>query len=188
MRDFDPLVASAAATLLSKLGMTDAKAHPIPVRRGWEQQFVGSKDQCVNVAMSTGYSFMMRMDPSGAPIAVDRFLKLALVDHYYDRLSFHRVVPGFVIQGGSPNANEYSGHKEYMRDEIALPNTAGSVGLSIRGRNTGDAQFYINLVDNPRLDHGYTIFAHVLGAVDGIMEGDVIQSITSIKCPGTFIK
>jgi cyclophilin family peptidyl-prolyl cis-trans isomerase len=186
LRDFDPLVASAAATLLSKLGMTDAKANPIPVRRGWAQQFTDLSHQCVSVAMSTGRSFTMRMDPSGAPIAIDRFLKLALVDHYYDRLSFHRVVPNFVIQGGSPNANEYAGHKEYMRDEIALPNTAGSVGLSIRGRNTGDAQFYINLVDNPRLDQGYTIFAHVLdlAGIAGIMEGDVIQSITSAKCPG----
>jgi cyclophilin family peptidyl-prolyl cis-trans isomerase len=166
--------------------MRDAKADPIPVRRGWAQQFTDLSHQCVSVAMSTGRSFTMSMNPSGAPIAVDRFLKLALVDHYYDRLSFHRVVPNFVIQGGSPNANEYAGHKEYMRDEIALPNTAGSVGLSIRGRNTGDAQFYINLVDNPRLDHGYTIFAHVLdmGVVASIMEGDVIQSITSAKCPG----
>lgn len=186
LRDIDPLVASAAARLLLRLGMTNARADPIPVRRGWAQQFTDLSHQCVNVALSTGRSFGMQMDPAGAPIAVDRFLKLALVDHYYDRLTFHRVVPNFVIQGGSPNANEYSGHKEYMRDEIGLPNAAGSVGLSIRGRNTGDAQFYINLVDNPRLDHGYTIFAHVLdmGVVHDIMEGDVIQSMTSMKCPG----
>jgi cyclophilin family peptidyl-prolyl cis-trans isomerase len=186
LRDFDPLVASATARLLVKLGKTDAKADPIAVRRGWAQQFTDLSNQCVSVALSTGRSFRMRMAPAGAPIAVDRFLKLALVDHYYDRLSFHRVVPNFVIQGGSPNANEYAGHKEYMRDEIALPNTAGSVGLSIRGRNTGDAQFYINLVDNPRLDRGYTIFARVLDmdVVNQIMEGDVIQSIASTKCPG----
>src|SRR3954464_11914313 len=123
----------------------------------------------------------MRMAPQGAPIAVDRFLKLALVDHYYDRLTFHRVVPNFVGEGGSPGANEYSGHKEYMRDEIALPNVAGSVGLSTRGRNTGDAQFFVNLVDNPRLDGGYTVFAYVLGpdmgVVSAIEEGDVMQSI-----------
>ena len=68
-----------------------------------------------------------------------------------------------MIQAGSPGANEYSGHKEYMRDEVALPNVAGSVGLSIRGSNTADAQFYVNLVDNARLDRGYTIFAHVFG-------------------------
>jgi cyclophilin family peptidyl-prolyl cis-trans isomerase len=97
-------------------------------------------------------------------------------------------VPDFVIQAGSPGANEYSGHKEYIRDEVALPNVAGSVGLSIRGRNTGDAQFYINLVGNPRLNRGYTIFAHVIpsdmAVVRAIEEGDVMQSINSTRCPG----
>ena len=58
------------------------------------------------------------MNPGAAPVTVDRFLKLALVDHYYDGLTIHRVVPNFVIQGGSPGANEYVGHKDYMRDEI----------------------------------------------------------------------
>ena len=67
-----------------------------------------------------------------------------------------------MIQGGSPGANEYSGHKEYMRDEIGARNSRGTVGLSTRGRNTADAQFFINLVDNPRLDHDYTVFASVL--------------------------
>jgi cyclophilin family peptidyl-prolyl cis-trans isomerase len=75
-----------------------------------------------------------------------------------------------------------------MRDEVALPNGTGSVGLSIRGRNTGDAQFYINLVNNTRLNGGYTVFAHVLGedmsVVSGIEEGAVMQSITSTRCPG----
>ena len=127
----------------------------------------------------------MRMAPEGAPIAADRFLKLALVDRYYDHLSIHRVVPDFVIQGGSPGANEYSGHKEYMRDEVALPNVAGSVGLSIRGRNTADAQFYVNLVNNPRLDRGYTVFAHVIpgdmAVVSAIEEGDMMQSITLLS-------
>jgi cyclophilin family peptidyl-prolyl cis-trans isomerase len=55
--------------------------------------------------------------------------------------------------------------------------------LSIRGRNTGDAQFFINLVSNPRLDRGYTIFAHVLDPVSAIEEGDMMESITSTHCP-----
>jgi cyclophilin family peptidyl-prolyl cis-trans isomerase len=187
-KDFDPKVAAAAAGLLSKLTGSPVKAEPSPIQRGWAQQFTNLANQCVKVDLASGGSFRMAMAPEGAPIAADRFLKLALVDHYYDRLSIHRVVPDFVIQGGSPGANEYSGHKEYIRDEVALPNVAGSVGLSIRGRNTGDAQFYINLVNNPRLNRGYTIFAHVFGQdmsiVSGIEEGDVMQSITSTRCPG----
>ncbi len=188
VKDFDPVVAAAAAPLLSKLTGTPVKADPPPIQRGWSQQFTDLANQCVKVDLASGRSFRMRMAPEGAPIAADRFLKLALVDRYYDRLSIHRVVPDFVIQAGSPGANEYSGHKEYIRDEVALPNTEGSVGLSIRGRNTGDAQFYINLVGNPRLNRGYTIFAHVIGndmaVVSAIEEGDVMQSINSTRCPG----
>src|SRR5260221_10337728 len=103
----------------------------------------------------------MRMALGMAPITVDRFLTLATKDHYYDGLTVHRVVPNFVVQGGGPGANEYAGHKDYMRDEISAfsANVRGSVGLSTRGRNTADSQFFVNLVDNPRLDHDYTVFA-----------------------------
>jgi cyclophilin family peptidyl-prolyl cis-trans isomerase len=95
---------------------------------------------------------------------------------------FHRVVPNFVIQGGSPGANEFAGDDMYLRDEVGLrPHVRGAVGISTRGRDTGDAQIFINLVDNPRLDHNYTVFATVtsgMDVVDQIMEGDVMQRIT----------
>jgi len=73
-----------------------------------------------------------------------------------------------------------------MRDEIQDTNGRGTVGLSIRGRNTGDAQFYINLVDNPRLDYDYTIFARAfasdMSVVDDIQEGDAIDRIAIAAC------
>ena len=66
-----------------------------------------------------------------------------------------------------------------MRDEVGLwPHVRGAVGISTRGRDTGDAQIFIDLVDNPRLDHEYTVFAQVLNGidvVDQILEGDVIE-------------
>jgi cyclophilin family peptidyl-prolyl cis-trans isomerase/HEAT repeat protein len=98
---------------------------------------------------------------------------------YYNGLTFHRVVPNFVIQGGSPGANEYMGQGPFMRDEVGLvPHLRGSVGISTRGRDTGDAQIFINLVDIPRLEHTYTVFAQVVNGmdvVDAIVEGDVIE-------------
>jgi cyclophilin family peptidyl-prolyl cis-trans isomerase len=126
--------------------------------------------------------FFITLRPSIAPLTVARFVRLAK-DGYYNGLTFHRVVPNFVIQGGSPAANEYSGDTLYMRDEISsLPNVRGSVGLSTRGRDTGDAQFFVNLVDNPRLDFEYTVFGMVNpGDVDGILEGDVISTISFEK-------
>ena len=116
-------------------------------------------------------------------MTVDRFLTLAVKDNYYDGMALHRVVPNFVVQGGGPGANEYAGHKAYMRDEISASslNTRGSVGLSTRGRNTADAQFFVNLVDNARLDYDYTIFANVMSddmpVVDAIEEGGQIRSV-----------
>lgn len=56
----------------------------------------------------------------------------------------------------------------------------GTVGISTRGRDTGDAQFFVNLVDSPRLDHQYTVFGTVtsgMETVDAILEGDVIERI-----------
>jgi cyclophilin family peptidyl-prolyl cis-trans isomerase len=181
LRDFDPQVAELAAKLLTKLAGRQMPADPPPIRRGWAQAFGDMSNQCVKVELSSGNTFRMRMRPDGAPIAADRFLKLALVDHYYDGLAVHRVIPDSILLGGSPGANEYSGHKEFMRDEITLPNTAGSVGLVTHGRNTGNAQFYVNLTDNPRFDGDYTVFASASN-VGGIEEGDVIRKITSIDC------
>ena len=98
---------------------------------------------------------------------------------YFDGLTFHRWAPNFVLQGGSPGANEYSGDGLYSRDEVGVfPHWRGTVGLSTRGHDTGDAQIFINLVDNVRLDHDYTVFGIVVSSmdlVDAILEGDVIE-------------
>ncbi len=188
LKDFDPKVAEKAAQIVIGLSGRIALPEPVPYRRGWPQEFRDLR-QCVAIDLRSGGSFRMQMDPALAPIAVDRFLKLATKDKYYNGLTIHRVAPNFVIQGGSPGANEYAGAKEFMRDEIAGSNSRGTVGLSTRGRNTGDAQFFINLVDNPRLNGDYTIFAHVmpvdLPAIDRIQEGDVMTSINLTRCGRT---
>ena len=115
-----------------------------------------------------------------APATVLQFAQLAQ-SGYYNGLTFHRVVPNGVIQGGSPGANEFSSNATLMRDEVGLwPHVRGAVGISTRGRDTGDAQIFIDLVDNPRYDHTYTVFAQVLNGmdiVDRLMEGDVIDSV-----------
>jgi cyclophilin family peptidyl-prolyl cis-trans isomerase len=128
-------------------------------------------------------TFELALFTTQAPAAVLRFARLAEAG-YYNGLTFHRVVPNFVIQGGSPGANEYIGDAYFMRDEVGLwPHVRGAVGVSTRGRDTGDAQIFIDLVDNPRLDHDYTVFAQVLNGievVDRVLEGDVIERIEII--------
>ena len=133
--------------------------------------------------MKKGGTFTLRLFASDAPATVARFARLAQ-SGYYNGLTFHRVEPASLIQGGSPGANEYNGDGPFMRDELAFAsNRRGAVGLSTRGRDTGDAQWYINLVDNVRYDHNYTVFAVVergMDVVDAILEGDVIEDIRII--------
>jgi cyclophilin family peptidyl-prolyl cis-trans isomerase len=130
--------------------------------------------------------FDLALFTAQAPATVLRFARLA-ESGYYNGLTFHRVVPNFVIQGGSPGANELIGDAFFMRDELGLwPHVRGAVGISTRGRDTGDAQIFVDLVDNPRLDHEYTVFAQVLSGidvVDQILEGDAIESVEILKGP-----
>jgi peptidyl-prolyl cis-trans isomerase B (cyclophilin B) len=131
-------------------------------------------------------TFDLALFTAEAPATVLRFARLA-ESGYYNGLTFHRIVPNFVIQGGSPGANEYIGDASFMRDELGLwPHVRGAVGISTRGRDTGDAQIFVDLVDNPRLDHEYTVFAQVLNGievVDQVREGDVIERVEII--PGS---
>ncbi|MGQ0712839.1 MAG: peptidylprolyl isomerase [Gemmatimonadaceae bacterium] len=143
-------------------------------------------DMRLRVTMSPssgGGAFVVRLRGDVAPMMAARILALARTG-YYDGLSWHRVEHDFVIQGGSPGANEYVGLAQYLRDELGtVPHVRGTVGMSTRGHDTGDAQWFINLKDNLRLNRDYTVFAEVvegIGVVDGIREGDTIANVTAL--------
>ncbi|HEX5474846.1 MAG TPA: peptidylprolyl isomerase [Vicinamibacterales bacterium] len=181
LRDFDPAVADAAAAAIGQL--TGRTVHASPVTRPRPPLGPAFAGRAI-VRMKSGASFVLRLRGEEAPLATRRFVQL-VQQHYYDGLTFHRVVSNFVIQGGSPGANEYSGAHDFMLDERRLDsNERGTVGVSTRGADTGDGQFFVNLVTNRRLDGDYTIFATVsrhpsdgMAAVDGIVEGDEIERI-----------
>lgn len=98
---------------------------------------------------------------------------------------WQRVEPDFVVQGGGLGANEYVGNPRFLRDELgALPHARGTIGMSTRGHDTGDAQWFINLRDNFRLNPDYTVFGEVvdgIDVVDGILEGDVIAHMEVVQ-------
>lgn len=131
-------------------------------------------------AASGGGTFDVRLRGDNAPLMASRILAL-VKQRYYNGLSWHRVEHDFVIQGGSPGANEYVGLAEYLRDELGgVSHRRGTVGMSTRGHDTGDAQWFINLRDNTRLDADYTVWAEVIAGidvVDGVLEGDTIERI-----------
>ncbi|MEY4608889.1 MAG: hypothetical protein RL625_1106 [Gemmatimonadota bacterium] len=129
---------------------------------------------------SGGGTFDVRLRGDVAPLMAARIAALA-ERGYYDGLTWHRVEHDFVIQGGSPGANEYVGHPLALRDELGtVSHRRGTLGMSTRGHDTGDAQWFVNLRDNARLDRDYTVWGEIIRGievVDGILEGDVIASI-----------
>ena len=179
--DYDPAVAERVAGLLADRTEEAWEATPIPSPR-LPLPSSAELDELararVVLEMEGGGEIEIRLFPHLAPTNAARFAELARSGSL-DGLTFHRVVPNFVIQGGSPNANEMAGHGAYTRDEVGLQsNWRGTVGTSTRGRDTGDGQFFINLVDNLRLDHNYTIFGEVsagMDVVDRVVEGQVIS-------------
>ena len=76
------------------------------------------------------------------------------------------------------------GLSQYLRDELGtVPHLRGTVGMSTRGHDTGDAQWFVNLKDNVRLDRDYTVFAEVvegMDVVDAVLEGDLIARIVQL--------
>ncbi len=187
--DFDSTVAQKAATILGGWSGQPASAFPapLPIREEPLSRIFASKELQLRITMSPasgGGVILIRLFPNEAPATVARLVRLAR-EHYFDGLSIHRIVPNFVIQGGSPDANEYVGDAAFMRDELGLrSHTRGTVGISTRGRDTGDAQFFVNLVDNIRLDHDYTVVGEIvqgLAVADGILEGDVMAKVEVVE-------
>lgn len=125
-------------------------------------------------------SVRIELFPRAAPLTVYNFVKLATAS-YYDGLEFHRVVPGFVAQGGCPRGDGWGGPGYAVRCEInSLRFTRGAVGMALAGKDSGGSQFFFVKSDQPHLDGGYTVFGRVvegMTAVDSLLQGDVIRSI-----------
>ncbi len=183
LRDFDPVIANTAADVLEQWTGRRPSPDPQPLPPSpfpSAAEIEDIEEIRAVVRMQSGDEFALRLYPFDAPSNAARFVRLAR-EGYFDGLTFHRVVPNFVIQGGSPGANEFAGDGPYTRDEITdRSHRRGTVGISTRGRDTGDAQIFVNLIDNVRLDFNYTIFAEVIegmDAVEAILEGTLIDTV-----------
>jgi len=181
--DFDESVAAAASRAYKAVVNVDPPPHSTRRRYPFQplaEELTGLPTQAT-ITLKDGL-VTLRLLPDVAPVTVARFAALARARHYDDK-TFHRIVTNFVVQGGSPGANEYVGTDRYMRDEVGpqAPHVRGAVGISTRGGDTGDAQIFIDLVDLPRLDRDYTVFAYVtqgMEFIDRLLEGAKIVSIS----------
>jgi len=126
-------------------------------------------------------TIVMELDPSLAPATVNNFVALAR-QGYYDGLTFHRVVPDFVIQGGCPNGTGAGGPGYKFRDEpVQGEYTLGAVAMANAGPHTNGSQFFITIADCSRkLDKAYNLFGHVTSGMEVALDtqvGDVMESV-----------
>ena len=184
IEDFDSRIAAQAAqVLLSWTGSTvSASPTPLPLAQfPTAEDLINLEQARVRIKMQNSGVIEVRLHPYEAPTNVARFAR-QVRDGHFDGLTFHRVVANFVIQGGSPGANEYVGDGPYSRDEVGnRSHLRGTVGISTRGRDTGDSQIFINLADNVRLDYNYTIIGTIVSGmevVDRVLEGSIIERAT----------
>jgi cyclophilin family peptidyl-prolyl cis-trans isomerase/HEAT repeat protein len=180
LKDFDPAIAAKTAEILTAWTGKPRTAAPQPLTPpGVTAAMVTAlRGKSLRFHMAGRGAFDIALEVDAAPLTAIRIARRA-GEGYYDGLTFHRIAPNFVIQGGSPGANEYMGESFYMRDEVGL-HLRGTVGISTRGRDTGDAQIFVNTIDSPRLDHMYTVFGTVvtgMDVVDSILEGDRIERV-----------
>ncbi|MEO8360202.1 MAG: HEAT repeat domain-containing protein [Vicinamibacteria bacterium] len=133
------------------------------------------------VIITTKYGQIeMSLDLVETPLTTLSFVRLAQ-SGFFNGLTFHRVVPEFVVQGGDPRDDGNGGPGFTIRCEYSgRPYGRGSVGMALSGKDTGGSQFFITMEPQPHLDGAYTQFGQVLSGmnvVEKIRPGDVIERV-----------
>ncbi len=152
-----------------------------------------TKKYTATVTLAKGGSFVIELYAAKAPITVNSFVFLAR-QGYFDGVTFHRVLEGFMAQAGDPTGTGGGGpgyQFEYEANDLSF-DKAGVVAMANKGAGsaTNGSQFFITFDATPHLDGGYTIFGQVISGMDVVngitlrdpeanpdFEGDVIQSI-----------
>lgn len=151
-----------------------------------------AKKYLATVEMEKGGEFVIELYPDKAPVTVNNFVFLAR-EGFYDGTTFHRVLEGFMAQGGDPlGTGEGGPGYEFENEDSDLTfDKAGVVAMANAGRDTNGSQFFITFGPQEMLNGGYTIFGQVIEGMDVVMgitlrdpdaipdfEGDKIKSVT----------
>lgn len=133
------------------------------------------------IEMMNGHTIKLELDPVSAPITCANFEKL-VSEGFYDGLTFHRIIRGFMIQGGDPLGNGTGGSKEHIVGEFRsnghknpISHKRGVISMArAMNPNSASSQFFIMHADAPHLDGNYAAFGHV---VEGLETVDEIASV-----------
>jgi peptidyl-prolyl cis-trans isomerase B (cyclophilin B) len=168
----DPRVRRLALELVRALG--DSSTSLPPDRVFYERAF--AEGRRVSLALPSGTvtarircragTFRVELFGDDAPQTVANFLRLARKG-FFDGLTFHRVVPDFVVQGGCPRGDGWGDPGWTIRSEFNRHRyERGTVGIAHDGKDTGGSQFFVTLSPQPHLDGRYTVFGRVIDGMD----------------------
>jgi peptidyl-prolyl cis-trans isomerase B (cyclophilin B) len=138
--------------------------------------------QTAVITLTTGKQIRIEFYPEDAPKTVENFVTLAKKG-FYNGLSFHRVVPDFVVQGGCPKGDGTGGPGYQIKAEFnKQKHVRGSVAMARSSSpDSAGSQFYITYGATPHLDNNYTVFGKVVSGmeeVDRIKQGDRMTTVT----------
>ncbi|MGR5875519.1 peptidylprolyl isomerase [Bacillus pacificus] len=134
------------------------------------------------IVMENGEKIDLEFFPEEAPKTVENFKKLA-EQGFYDGVTFHRVIPGFVSQGGDPTGTGAGGPGYSIpceTDGNPHRHLVGSLSMAHAGRNTGGSQFFIVHEPQPHLDGVHTVFGKVTSSIETVLnmrQGDVMKEV-----------
>jgi cyclophilin family peptidyl-prolyl cis-trans isomerase/HEAT repeat protein len=177
-----------AGVALGKLGRPVPPAgQPEPAREQdvYREMLVRTaRPRTVAIATNRG-TLQVRLTCPETPLTCLDFLTLA-EQGFYDGLTFHRVVPDFVVQGGDPHGDGFGGPGYAIRDEVnpLSFDRRGILGMALAGPDTGGSQFFITLSPQPHLDGAFTAFGEVIAGaevLDAIVPGDRIEKISELR-------
>lgn len=131
----------------------------------------------VIIEMENGHTIRLELDEKNAPVTAENFKKL-VSEHFYDGLTFHRVIEGFMIQGGDPTGTGRGGSGRTIPGEFSAngrPNpirhTRGTISMArAMDPDSASSQFFICHQDAPHLDGQYAAFGHVVQGMDTVDE------------------
>lgn len=151
------------------------KVHDLPAEK------IKSLTHCT-ISTSKG-DMKLEMFPDAAPNTVANFYVLAQ-DKFYDGLNFHRVIPGFVAQGGCPNGTGTGGPEWSIACETKgnrHKHIEGALSMAHAGRDTGGSQFFLVLEPQPHLDGMHTVFGQIVDGLDVLQSLEVGDEINHIR-------
>jgi peptidylprolyl isomerase len=184
--DPDRTVALAAADALGQISrksyrhLVPPNTRPTHTNFDWPLLERARRNPLVEIHTSRGH-FRVLLHLEEAPFTCINFATL-IKDGFFNGLTFHRVVPNFVIQGGDPRGDGWGGPGYSIRSEFGYSTfERGSVGVASAGKDTEGCQFFVTHSSQPHLDGRYTIFGHVVSGmevVDLIQVGDSIRTMS----------